>query len=364
MKYLIVSFCFMAWVPFLGHAQEPEQFRVQVLEVLDTYEEELPGLDRTQEVQEVLVEVLNGSRSGDRIELTNDFFLSNPGDTFFVSALQAQDGEYIYSIGEPDRRDILIFTVLGAIAAVILLGGIQGARSLLALAGSIGVVVFILVPALLAGFSPLLVGVGVAIIILALVMGLTHGVSKTTLAAFIGTSAAVVVAGFLAALVTETAGLSGFVSDEVVFLNLLTDGTLNLSGIFLTAVIIGMLGVLDDVAVTQAAAVRELLGTGLSVKETLVRSMRIGREHVGALVNTLALAYAGASLPLILVFANTTQPLSLVLNREIFAAEIIRTAVGTIGIVLAVPLTTFIAVWLLTGKEKGKHPKPCGHTHV
>ena len=354
MKYFVLALALL--FPFFSFAQEPQQFRVQVVEVVDTREEQLPGFeDRTIVIQDVVVEALSGPQQGEILELQNDFFLSNEGDTFFVTALQAPDGSFTYAIGEPDRRGVLVAISLLAALAIVLLGGLSGVRALLALFLSASVILFILVPGLLAGMPPLAVGGGSAILILAIVMGFTHGISKTTLAAFIGTSGAVVAAGLLASASVSLAKLSGFVSDESVFLNTLTNGTLDLSGIFLSAVIIGMIGVLDDVAVTQAAAVRELLATGVGKKEALTRSMRIGREHVGALVNTLALAYAGASLPLLLVFAHTTAPIDLVLNREIFAAEIIRTAVGTIGIVLAVPLTTLVALAFLTGKEKATH---------
>lgn len=357
MKYLLTLTLLLSALPL--HAQQPVQFKVEVLEVLSTQQEVLPGLQGDRTTQTLRVQTLTGEDEGAIFELENDFFLSEPGDRFYVTKTQNDLGDPLYAIGEPDRQNVLLITVLLAALAVILLGGFHGVRALLALILSIGVLFTILIPGLLAGMSPILIGSGVAILILAIVMGLTHGISKTTLAAFLGTAAAVVVASILAHLTTTAAKLSGLVSDEAIFLNLLTNNTLDLSGIFLAAVIIGMIGVLDDVSVTQAAAVRELLASGMRRKEAFVRSIRIGREHVGALVNTLALAYAGVSLPLLLIFAHSESPIFQVLNREIFAAEIIRTAVGTVGIVLAVPLTTTIAIFLLTGKEKDT-----GHSHT
>lgn len=354
---IILLASFLLPLPVL--AQAPEQYRVKVLSAQEPYTETLPGFTQSTTIQDLSVEVLTGPQKGEILEISNDYFLSNPGDTFFITSIQSHTGEYVYSVGEPDRRMTLIAITLLAVIAVIALGGIAGFRALIALGVSIGLIIFVLVPMLLAGYSPLLLGSAVAIVILALVMAFTHGVSKTTFAAFIGTSIAVVSAALLALATTYFAKISGFAADSTVFLNTLTDGSLDLSGIFLSAIIIGMVGVLDDVAVTQASAVRELLASGISKQEALVRSMRIGKEHVGALVNTLSLAYAGASLPLLLVFAHSTTELSLILNRELFAAEIIRTAVGTIGIVLAVPLTTFIAVLFLTGKEKSIH----SHNH-
>lgn len=357
MKYTLLLLAI--FLPLISFAQQPVQFRVEVLDVLETREEVLPGIDQTSVIQTLRVEALSGEDAGEVFEIENDFFKSKVGDTFFVSQIQNGIGETVYAVGEPDRRGVLLIFVMLAAGAIILLGGFHGVRALAALFISGGIIIFGMVPLLLQGYPPLLVGSGIAILILATVMGLTHGISKTTFAAFLGTAGAVVVAGVLASLAIQLAKISGFATDEAVFLNILTDGTLNLSGIFLAAVIIGMIGVLDDVAVTQAATVRELLASGCSKKDALTRSMRIGREHVGALVNTLALAYAGASLPLLLVFAYSTATFDLIINREIFAAEVIRTAVGTIGIVLAVPLTTLIALFFLTGKEKDTH----GHTH-
>ncbi|XKT74978.1 MAG: YibE/F family protein [Patescibacteria group bacterium UBA2103] len=353
-KFIPILFGLLLF-PGLLFAQQPEQFRVKVLEAEMPRTETLPGFTQETTLQDLKVEVLTGEDAGEILELTNDYFTSRVGDTFFVTKIQSFEGESIYAIGEPDRRASLILISLLAVVAVVVLGGFSGFRAIAALIASVALIIFVLVPLILQGYSPVVAGSAIAISILAIVMGLTHGISKTTFAAFLGTSAAVVVAATLAFITTYAAKISGFAAESSVFLNTLTDGALDLSGIFLSAIIIGMVGVLDDVAVTQASAVRELLASGLSKQEALKRSMTIGKEHVGALVNTLALAYAGASLPLLLVFAHSTTELSLILNRELFAAEIIRTAIGTIGIVLAVPLTTFMAVFFLTGKEKGGH---------
>ena len=366
MKYgLILSLLFL---PLFLNAQEPVvdplHLRVKVTNVISEKVEQLPGLDQKATIQTIQVVGLEDPIKGQEFVIENDYFKSKNGDVFFINYTPVDNGEPLIQVGEPDRRGVLIsFGILAALA-VIVFGGTQGVRSLVALSGSIVLIIFVLAPLLLSGAPPVLSSVAVAVVILALVMFLTHGAKRTTYAALIGTSGAVLCAGLLALLATYVAKISGFVSDEATFLFLTTNGAINLSGVFLGATIIGMLGVLDDVAITQAAMVREFLNSGLSRVETFYRAMRVGREHVGALVNTLALAYAGASLPLILLFTLSQESVSLILNREIFAGEIIRTAVGTIGLVLAVPLSTFAAILLLKRGEKVEGEHVHHHSHV
>lgn len=170
----------------------------------------------------------------------------------------------------------------------------------------------------------------------------------------------VVATGILAYIGVEAANLTGFASDEAVYLNFNTPG-LNFSGLLLGGIIIGALGVLDDIAVTQAAVVSELYGSSpnISRKEAYKRALRVGKEHVGALVNTLALAYTGAALPLLLLFSTSDSTVSSIINQEVFATEIIRTITGSIGLILTVPFTTLLAVFFLE-KYRGK---PSGHSH-
>ena len=162
----------------------------------------------------------------------------------------------------------------------------------------------------------------------------------------------------------HAAALSGFTSEEVMYLNFDTGGTIDLVGLLLGGIIIGLLGVLYDAAIGQAVAVEELFRAGgASRMHVYTRALRIGREHVGALVNTLAIAYVGAALPLMLLLTHSySQSLSVTLNQELFAAEIIRMLVGSIGIILAVPVTTLVAVWMLQGRVSN-HPSG-GDTHL
>jgi uncharacterized membrane protein len=204
----------------------------------------------------------------------------------------------------------------------------------------------------------------VAGVILALALFATHGFTARSVIAFLGTFGAVVLTGLIALIWVDLARFTGFGSDAAVYLNFSTAGTLDLSGLLLGAILIGILGVLDDVAVTQASVTIELARANrkLSSFELYRRALRVGRDHIGSLVNTLALAYVGVSLPLLLLFAHGEAAWGMALNQEIIAAELVRTLVGSIGLILAVPITTLIAViWIRRFgiSHEGSH----GHSH-
>jgi len=162
--------------------------------------------------------------------------------------------------------------------------------------------------------------------------------------------ATVFLTGALAYAAVPFTQLSGFTSEEITYLNVNTRGSLDLAGLLIGGMLIGVLGVLYDAAIGQAVTVEELVDAApeLSDGEMYRRALRIGREHIGALVNTLAIAYVGTALPLLLLFYGFgSDSLALNINREIFSTEIVRTLVGSIGLVLTVPVTTAIAVRIL-----------------
>jgi uncharacterized membrane protein len=177
---------------------------------------------------------------------------------------------------------------------------------------------------------------------------------------------AVFITSVLAIVAVLQTSLTGFVSDESVFLNFATSGTLDFTGLLLGAIIIGVLGVLDDIAVTQAAVVTELYQSNKDLTARMVyqKAIRVGREHVGALVNTLVLAYVGASLPLLMYFHLSPLNFWSLVNSELFATEIIRAIVGSIGLILTVPIVTGLAVYFLRDYvPKHGHSHTHGHGH-
>jgi uncharacterized membrane protein len=259
-------------------------------------------------------------------------------------------GAFDAAIAEPWRVPLLGLAAGLFAAAVLVIGGLRGARSLVALALTLTVVVRVVIPLLLHGVDPVLLAVVAAAGITIVTLVLTEGLSRITLAASVGTFAALAMTAGLAALFTAAAEFTALQGNEsIAFLIPIVGERIDLTGILLAATVLGSLGVLDDVTVTQAAAVDQLARAEPTASRGIVvgRAMRIGRSHIAATVNTLVLAYLGASLPLLLLFALSGQAPLVVLNGEIVAVEVIRALVGSIGIVAAVPVTTMIAVALV-----------------
>lgn len=367
-----IAFIVMIFFPIFSNAQgtliqdKVEIIKARVVEVLNQEKKDVPGTDVQSVYQTIKVEVLEGNKKGEIITVENDFLVLKKGDRFFLRhSIDGLDGREMYSVRDIDRRASMLFFIILFVVVVLIFSSKQGIRSLIGLAGSFFVILYVLVPSLLNGYPPVLTSVVIASIILFFAIYFTHGFNRTSTVAFIGTVIAVIFTGILAYLGVTLAHLTGFASEEAFYLNFNTRGTLDFAGLLLGGIMIGVLGVLDDIAVTQAAVVSELYGSAshLSRKEIYTKALRVGKEHVGALVNTLALAYTGASLPLILLFSTSDSSLSSIINQEIFATEIIRTIVGSIGLILTVPITTLLAVYLLKGhKSEHVHSHSHGHT--
>ena len=259
--------------------------------------------------------------------------------------------EYFYADQQRDRP-LLGLTVLFAIA-VIGFGRLKGVRALLGLAVSLGVLVVFVLPALLDGRSPLGVAVVGASAVMFVALYLAHGLNVRTTIAVLGTLASLLLTGVLAAAFIGASRFTGLVSDEATFLNAVA-GQVNLRGLLLAGVIIGSLGVLDDVTVTQASAVWELhlANPAYRARDLYRAATRIGRDHIASTVNTLVLAYAGASLPLLVLFTLADRSLGEVVTGEVIAQEVVRTLVGSIGLVASVPLTTGLAAFVVSRSER------------
>lgn len=339
--------------------------RAEVLEIIDQEYRNVVGTDVDTIYQTITAKFLSGAEKGKIVTIENDYLELKKGDKFFLyHSVSGLDGREMYSVRDVDRRGVILFFVFLFVAVVLVFSGKQGVRSLIGLAGSFLVILYILIPSLLKGYPPVLTSIVIATIILFLAIYFTHGFNRISTVAFSGTVIAVMLTGILAYLGVTLTSLTGFASDESIYLNFNTRGTLDFTGLLLGGIMIGVLGVLDDIAVTQAAVVSELYHSAphLSRREIYQKALRVGKEHVGALVNTLALAYTGAALPLLLLFSTTESSFSSLINQEIFATEIIRTVVGSIGLILTVPITTLLAVYLLKN-YKGEPISTHSHNH-
>lgn len=219
--------------------------------------------------------------------------------------------------------------------------------SLAGLAVSFLVLLGFVLPAIMHGESPLWVAIVGSAAIMFSVLYITHGISVPTSIAVLGTLGALILTGLLGLAVTGWMKLNGSGSEETILLNSALPGV-DLRGLLLAGIIIGTLGVLDDVTVTQTAIVGELAAADprLPGRQLYRRAIRVGRSHIGSAVNTIILAYAGASLPLLLLIAaSSTRPWD-VLTSQAIAIEVVRGVVGTLGLVAAVPITTALASWI------------------
>ncbi len=276
-----------------------------------------------------------------------DAFVLEPGETVLLAAVEGEQG-VVYQLKDRSRR-FPVWTLTFAFALlVVAVGGWRGALSLVGLASSVLVIARFVVPAIMSGWDPLLVCIVGGLVIMTATLTLGHGVERKTAVALGATAACRALTGLLAAWSVEFARLTGIATDDASTLQvLLGNGVIDPRGLLLGSMILGAVGVLDDVTTTQASAVAELheANPALSSAELFRRGMNVGRDHIAATTNTLLLAYAGTALPLILILSAQQQPVGILLSFDALATEVVRTVVGSIGIVAAVPLTTAIAAF-------------------
>ena len=281
-------------------------------------------------------------------------------DVVLLYAPSAVPGGPAYAIVDHQRGGAMTWLLALAVVAILAFGRWRGLTSLVGLAISFAVLLLFIIPAILAGSPPLVVAVIGAAAIMFAALYLTHGVTVHTSVAIAGTLASLVLTGLLGVAFTAAMHLTGIANDDDSFLSA-TQSAIDMRGLLLAGVVIGALGVLDDVTVTQAATVAELAAAGPTTRLGLYRTAtRIGRAHVASAVNTIILAYAGASLPLLLLIAAGTEPVGQLLTGELLAQEIMRSAVGTIGLVASVPITTALAA-LVADLRPAATASPPGH---
>jgi uncharacterized membrane protein len=268
-----------------------------------------------------------------------------PGDRVVVAGNTSDPGRL--AVVDHDRSLALLFLLALFAAAVIAFARWRGVMSLVGLAVSFGLLFTFVLPAIQRGEAPLAVAIVGSAAIMFAVIYLTHGVSVSTSIAVLGTLAALVLTGLLGLGVTGVTRLTGSGTEEATILSNVLPGV-DLRGLLLAGIIIGTLGVLDDVTITQTSIVNELAlaDTGLPGRKLYASALRVGRAHVASVVNTIVLAYAGASLPLMVILVTGGGGTMNVLTTQAISAEIVRSVVGTLGLIAAVPITTALAAWI------------------
>ena len=265
-----------------------------------------------------------------------------------------------YFFSDYQRRTPLLALGLLFAVAVVALARWRGAAALLGLGVSLLVIVRFVLPAILAGESALGAAVVGSALIALVIIYLAHGVSARTTTAVVGTLLALALTALLAVAFVAATKLTGLSSEEGTYLRGVLGSSVNLRGMLLAGIVIGGLGVLNDVTITQASAVWEiyLANPAVSASDLYRSAMRIGRDHIASTVDTLVLAYAGAALPLFVIFTVADRRLGDVVTGEIVAQEIVQTLVGSLGLIAAVPITTWLACGLVTRSVRGPAADP------
>ncbi len=265
------------------------------------------------------------------------------GDRVYLAVVRSEEGEVSYQYA--GRNRVLVLGLVAALfgVAVVVLGRVRGVAALAALVLSVLILIYFILPSILAGRNAVLVAVVGGGLIALVSLYLAHGYTPLTHVSAVGVFGALVLTALLSWGTVGLAGFSGLISEEA-FLLLSLPGV-DPSGLLLAGIVLGALGALDDVTVTQASAVWEIsrANPNLSSDELYRSGIRVGRDHIVSTVNTLLLAYAGASLPLLLLFTVSGQSMGFIASSEVVAVEIVRTLVGSVGLVAAVPLTTWLA---------------------
>lgn len=365
MKKIFVLFFLTVFFPALAMGQgtgkipseviEPELsltqefFRAEVTEVV---KDEVESTDRFTRWDRVfVVRVLDGSKKGESLEITDEGVEGlgkklevKANDTVVVGYIKNSDQE-TYFLADTYRLPVVYALVLVFLALVFAIARKKGLGSFLGLVFSVLVLVKFMLPQLVNGQNPFLIITSSVLIISSVSLFLAHGFNRQTALSLFSILITLLFAAGFAALAVYLTNISGMGTEEAIFLSISSVNKLNFQSLFLGAVLIGALGVLDDITTAQTAVVAELKKAKeeLGFKELFLRSMQVGKEHIAALVNTLVLAYVSASLPLLLLLSINNQPFWVVLNSEYLVEEIIRALAGSTALVLAVPISTLLA---------------------
>lgn len=351
--------------------------RAEVTQIIEEGQIDMDG--HTQKYQVARVKILDGEYAGipmeidyGRREIRSDEYEMAVGDQVVVSISKTVDNQVnAYFVDFVRTTPILWLTIIFA-AAIILISKWKGVRSLLSMAFSLYVIIAYIIPHILVGEDPLRVSIIGSAILLGVTLYLTYGWTLKTHSSVLSMILVLILTGGLSAVFVYFTRLNGSGDENAMYLMQAMKTSINMRGLLLGGYIIGALGVLDDLVTTQASAVFELhhANPNFGFRALYNSAMRIGQDHVAATVNTLVLAYAGASLPMLLLFTLARGDLTYLINFAFIAEEVVRTLVGSLGLIAAVPLTTVIAIFFAQRAESlGKWaeilgPEGSGEGHV
>ncbi len=328
-------------------------YKAKVVNVLENTTIESNGLK--QPYQKLELQILNGDNLGDRIEIDHGGLFNiaesqrvKKGDILVLSTLPGPDGNEILVISDRYRTDSVIILLIMFVFVAFLTAGKRALSAILGLLFSTLIIVNFLVPQILVGNNPILVSYTAVFMIAIVSLYLAHGFNINTSLALVSTLITLFISIILSNFAVRITDLTGAGTEESMFLQLNQNIDVNLKGLLLGGIILGVLGVLDDITTAQTSVVDEIKKANprLTLAEIYTRGANVGKEHITSLINTLFLAYSGAALPLFLLFKiNNQQPFWVTFNSEFIVEEVVRTLVGSISLIIAVPLSTYIAAY-------------------
>ncbi len=337
-----------------------EMLEGRITEVLEEKKIVPAGGSDEQLYQKVSVAIVKGPLRGQSAIIENGLYpVTNlpkyqVGDRVVVNLTVDQQGSQYFQIVDYVRRGGLLLLLIFFVVVAVAVGRWQGVTSLLGMGLTLLIIFAFILPQISQGHDPVATAITASLLIVPITFFLSHGFNKKTTVAAVSTILTLILTGILAEVFVSLTKLTGFASEEANFLQAFRPGQIDIRGLLLAGIIIGGLGIFDDITVSQAGIVAELKAAAdhLTMRQLFTRAMRIGRDHIASLINTLFLVYAGAALPLLLLFVDSPRPLAEVINYEFIADEIVRTLVASIGLILAVPITTFLAALTYTRLDK------------
>lgn len=364
-KRILFCLLFLLLLPKFSQAatvNAGQTFKARVVEVIDSvtkYREDgssflqqdlkLIGLEGKWQDEEIMYKGVSD------IEVTSAAQYK-VGDRVFVDAYQDIEGEQVFYISDFVRTNYLYLLFAIFVLVVLVVGKAKGLKALLGLFISFFVIIKFILPQILAGRDPFLISLLGGLLMLGIIIYLTEGINKKSHIAILSVLISLSFTLALSLIFTNLVKLTGLAQEEAMFLIGLGEASINFKGLLLAGFIIGSIGVLDDIIIGQIEAVEQIREANpkLPAKKVFSLSYKIGNTHLGAITNTLFLTYAGAALPLLIIFIvnqDAGATFGRLINMEAMSTEIVRTLVGSIGVILSMPIATFLAAVSFGGKK-------------
>lgn len=363
-KKIIILFVILLLVSSFVYGEDEDDFemldaKAVILTVKDEAVEGMDGL--IEEVQNIELEILSGKYKGEVFKSLNyishnmayNIFVE-PGDKVMVLIDEYEDYVEVF-VSDYVRQDYIFYLLAAFVALILLVGGKKGLKSVITLGITILLVLKVFLPGILKGMNPIPLSIGISILVTLVTIIVISGINSKSISAIIGTISGVLVAGLIAFYIGNKIKLTGLSGEEATMLMYTPQGiSFDFKGLLFAGIILGALGAIMDIGMSISSSIEEihLANPDLNQKELFKAGMNVGKDIMGTMTNTLILAYTGASIPLLLLFMAYETSIVKIINLDVISSEIVRSLSGSIGLILTIPLTAFIASTLITKKAK------------